>query len=69
MTEQQDHLQQLLQQRQQLVNEYNALSEQMTSKRETILKLNGAIEYLQEIGVRLPEPEVEPEAEVTETEE
>lgn len=69
MTEQQDHLQQLLQQRQQLVNEYNALSDQMTSKRETILKLNGAIEYLQEIGVRLPEPEVEPEAEVTETEE
>ena len=69
MTEQQDHLQQLLQQRQQLANEYNALNEQMISKRETILKLNGAIEYLQEIGVRLPEPEVEPEAEVTETEE
>jgi hypothetical protein len=57
MTEQQQHLANLIQQRQTLAQELEGLNGQMTSKRELFLKVQGAIEYLIQIGVTLPEPE------------
>ena len=57
MTEQQEHLVNLLQQRQSLLQEIEALNGQVANKRELFLKVQGAIEYLQQIGVVLPEPE------------
>jgi len=60
MTEQQEHLTQLLQQRAQLDTE-------ITKNRELFWKVQGAIEYLTQIGVTLPEPD--PEVEETTTEE
>ena len=57
MTEQQEHLANLLQQRQQLSQELESLQGQATTKRELFLKVQGAIEYLQQVGVVLPEPE------------
>jgi len=72
MTEQQNHLASLLQQRQTLLNEINELNNQAAQKRELVLRALGAIEYLQQIGVTIPEegeeapaaeeaPAVEPE--------
>ena len=51
MTEQQQHLANLLQQRTDLDNA-------IAKNRELFWKVQGAIEYLQQIGVTLPEPEV-----------
>jgi len=52
MTEQQQHLQQLLQQR-------SELEAAATKNRELFFKVQGAIEYLTQTGVTLPEPEAE----------
>jgi prefoldin subunit 5 len=57
MTEQQEHLANLLQQRQQLSQELETLQGEATVKRELFLKVQGVIEYLTQIGVVLPEPE------------
>ena len=57
MTEQLEHLANLLQQRQQLSKELETLQGQTNSKRELFLKVQGVIEYLTQIGVVLPEPE------------
>lgn len=57
MTEQQQHLANLLEQRQTLAQEIESLQGQTTAKRELFLKVQGVIEYLQQIGVTLPEPE------------
>jgi hypothetical protein len=66
MTEQQQHLSQLLQQRE-------SLSARITADRETLLKVQGAIEYLTQIGVTLPQESEtaadEAPVEITETEE
>ena len=59
MTEQQQHLQQVIEQQQQLIAEINTLNNQLNTKRELALKLQGVIEYLNQTGVTLPEPEVE----------
>ena len=59
MSEQQDHLTNLLTQRQALVDEINALQQQAAEKRELLLRASGAIEYLTQIGVKLPEPPAE----------
>ena len=61
LTEQQTHLKNLLEQR-------NDLESALTKNRELYLKVQGAIEYLTQTGVTLPEPEPEPEVteEVTE---
>ena len=59
MTEQQTHLSQLLEQQQTLFNDINTLNSQLTTKRELALKVQGAIEYLQQTGTTLPEPEEE----------
>lgn len=66
MTEQQEHLTNLLQQRQSLTQELESLQGQATAKRELFLKVQGAIEYLQQTGVTLPEPEVSEDVEETE---
>ena len=53
-TEQQNHLKQVVEQSNTLVNEINQLEGQAKSKREMLLKLQGIIEYLQQTGVELP---------------
>ena len=60
MTEQQTHLRQVIEQQQQLVAEINTLNNQVATKKEIVLKLQGVIEYLQQTGVVLPTAE-EPE--------
>ena len=50
MTEQQQHLKQLLEQR-------NQLESQINSNKELFLKVQGVIEYLFQIGVTLPDSE------------
>ena len=62
LTEQQTHLSSLLEQRAGLVAEINELNAQAAAKRELSLRATGAIEYLQQVGVTLPEPEAEGEA-------
>tara|TARA_Y100001937_G_scaffold74400_1_gene101243 strand:- start:45 stop:257 length:213 start_codon:yes stop_codon:yes gene_type:complete len=58
---------------QNLVDQARKLSNEIETKRTTLLKVRGAIEYLTGIGVKLPEqapveapsePESEPESEV-----
>ena len=61
LTEQQSHLKNLLEQRAGLVAEINELNSQAAAKRELVLRSLGAIEYLQQVGVTLPEPEAAPE--------
>ena len=56
MTEQQEHLKNLLEQR-------DKLDRQISQNRELFWKVQGAIEYLVQTGVTLPEPEPEPEPE------
>ena len=63
MTEQQTHLASLLKQREDIVGEINDLNEKIASKKELLLRTLGALEYLQQVGVKLPEPE---EAKMTE---
>ena len=66
MTEQQTHLQQVIEQQQKLVAEINTLNNQVATKRELAIKLQGVIEYLQQTGVILPtveEPEIQEEPE------
>ena len=62
MTEQQNHLTQLVEQRTNLASDLEKLGAQSTRTRELFLKTQGAIEYLQAVGVTLPEPEVTEEA-------
>tara|TARA_A100001201_G_scaffold7398_4_gene11857 strand:+ start:1074 stop:1304 length:231 start_codon:yes stop_codon:yes gene_type:complete len=64
MTEQQQHLANLLEQRDALRSDLEKLQETTGNRRELFFKVQGAIEYLTQIGVELPEPE----AEVAETE-
>ena len=59
MTDQQNHLSQVLQQQKQLIEEMGQLNSKLDSKRELAIKLQGVIEYLKEVGVKLPEPESE----------
>ena len=55
MTEQQQHLQSVIQQGQELGAEINKLNEQVANKRAMLTKLQGVAEYLEQIGVKLPE--------------
>ena len=66
LTEQQGHLASILSQQKELANEINQLNTQLTSKKELFNKTQGVVEYLQTIGVKLPEPEAP--AEETKTE-
>lgn len=64
LTEQQAHLTQLVEQRTTLSQQLEGIQAQTTRTRELFLKTQGAIEYLEAVGVKLPEPEVTEEAEV-----
>ena len=66
MTDQQNHLSQLVEQREKLAVDLEKLGTQSTRTRELFLKTQGAIEYLEAVGVTLPEPEVTEEAEAEE---
>ena len=67
LTEQQKHLQSVLEQQQTLIAEINTLDAQAKSKREMAVKLQGIAEYLNGIGVKLPSTEeAAPEASATE---
>ena len=57
LTEQQGHLQSILSQQQDLANEINQLNAQLKIKTELFNKTQGVVEYLNTIGVKLPEPE------------
>ena len=57
MTDQQQHLQQVLEQQKTLVGEINDLNSQVESKKQMALKLQGVLEYLQQLGVELPKEE------------
>ena len=70
MTDQENHLKQVLTQQKTLVDEINALNNQITSKREMAVKLQGIAEYLDQLGVKLPKEEEEaPEADTEVVEE
>ena len=62
LTEQQKHLQSVLEQQNTLVSEINTLESQARSKREMAVKLQGIVEYLGGIGVELPKEEETPAA-------
>ena len=62
MTDQQQHLQQVLELQRTLVNEINELNSQVENKRSLAIKLQGVREYLEQLGVELPK---EDEAEET----
>lgn len=64
--EQQQHLIELFSQRQTILNEIESLKNNSSQKRDLLLRVEGAIEYLTSIGVTLPEPEAESETEVVE---
>jgi len=67
LTEQQQHLQNVVSQQNTLIAEINELGAQADAKRQQAVKLQGIMEYLNELGVTLPEPEVvEEEAPVEE---
>jgi len=66
MNEQENHLSQLMEQRNSLQSKLQNIQGESTRTRDLMLKTLGAIEYLEATGVKLPEPE--PEVEVSETE-
>ena len=63
MTESVDHKTNL----QQLVQQEQGLSQEIDSKRNLLFKVRGAIEYLTEIGITLPQPEATTEETAPET--
>ena len=67
MTDQQQHLQSAIQQQNTLLNEIQNLQSQIDSKRQLAVKAQGIIEYLDQIGVKLPEPEPTEDADTSET--
>jgi len=67
MTDQQEHLKNLLNQQKDLAKEVQALQEQIEFKRQTFFKVQGAIEYLNQTGVELEGLETAPEVEDDQT--
>ena len=61
LTEQQGHLSSILAQQKELANEINQLQAQITNKKELFQKTQGVVEYLTQVGVKLPEEETTPE--------
>ena len=57
LSEQQGHLASILSQQKDLANDINQLQGQLNQKKELFNKTQGVVEYLQTIGVTLPEPE------------
>jgi hypothetical protein len=69
MTDQQQHLLQLVEQRNNLASQLENIQDQSARTREIFLKTLGAIEYLEAVGVSLPEPEIAEETTEETTEE
>ena len=65
LSEQQGHLSSILQQQKELANEINQLNAQLQSKKELFQKTQGVVEYLQTIGVKLPEADAPAEETTT----
>jgi prefoldin subunit 5 len=63
MDEQQQHLTQLLEQKNNLTKQLGVIQGQSVRTNEVLLKTQGAIEYLEAVGVKLSEPEAEAPAE------
>ena len=61
LTEQQNHLQDIIRQQTIISQEVQQLTNTLDNKRSIFTKLQGAREYLEQIGVKLPEPDVEGE--------
>ena len=57
LTEQQTHLQQVLEQQQTLSQDIQQLNIAVENKRAMFTKLQGVREYLEQTGVTLPQPE------------
>ena len=68
LTEQQTHLQSVIDQQNTLAQEVQQLNTALDSKRSMFTKLQGVREYLEQTGVTLPEPEAEAPAEAVEPE-
>ena len=68
LTEQQTHLQSVIEQQQTLSQEVQQLNAALDSKRAMFTKLQGVREYLEQTGVTLPEPEASPAEEAVESE-
>ena len=68
LTEQQVHLQQVLEQQQTLSQEAQRLNVAVQNNNAMFTKLQGVREYLEQTGVTLPEPEAEAPAEEVEAE-
>ena len=62
MTDHQNHLKQVLEQQKTLVAEINELNSAVESKKSMALKLQGVLEYLQQLGIELPKEEEPAEA-------
>ena len=60
MTDQQNHLKQVLEQQKTLVAEINELNSAVESKKSMALKLQGVLEYLQQLGIELPKEDEAP---------
>ena len=69
MTDHQNHLKQVLEQQKTLVAEINELNSAVESKKSMALKLQGVLEYLQQLGIELPKEEEAPAAEEAPAEE
>lgn len=67
MNEDQQNLASAIEQQRKLISEINELNTQINVRKESALKLQGIIEYLQVKGVTLPQQE--PESEETEVQE
>lgn len=59
LTEQQKHLQDIIRQQTNISQEVQQLSNTLDKKKSLFTKLQGAREYLEQIGVNLPEVDVE----------
>jgi len=57
LSEQQNHLQQVVEQQKTLIAEIQSLNSQVENKKNMATKLQGIAEYLDGLGVKLPEPE------------
>ena len=68
LTEQQTHLQSVIDQQNTLAQEVQQLNNALDSKKSMFTKLQGVKEYLEQTGVTLPEPEAEAPAEAVEPE-
>ena len=68
LTEQQTHLQSVIDQQNTLAQEVQQLNAALDSKRSMYTKLQGVREYLEQTGVTLPEPEAEAPVEEVEAE-